>query len=376
MGSIYKRGSIYWIAYVDRRGRQHCETSRLKGVRPGTNHNDAKRLLADREGKIAEGIQVTPDASRFTFTNAAQLVTDNYIARGLKTLVDTQRRIDCYLKPHFGDLRLTEITTDVVDAFVAERKKANATNSEINRQLGVLKRAFSLAMRARKVFARPHIEMLKEPAPRTGFFEYPDFVQVRDLLLAHVRPLIEFIYITGWRWDSEARPLRWDQIDFHHGTVTIPPGQTKGGEGRTFVMTAELRKLLKRQREATDRLEEKAGETCPLVFHQDGQLIRYFYRPWREACAAAKVPGKLLHDMRRTAIRNLVRAGVSERVAMQMCGHKTRSIFDRYNITSERDLRNAATLLSAHHKTLARNARTTKSLQLARTRKTRSKKAA
>jgi integrase len=285
------------------------------------------------------------------------LVADNYVARGRKTLKDTQRRIDNHLMPHFGDLRMTEITSDVIDAFVAARKTADATNSEINRELGVLRRAFTLATRARKVFAKPHIEMLKEPAPRAGFFDYGQFVKVRDQLPLELRPLIAFIYITGWRWHSEARALTWSQVDFANGTITIAPGQTKGGEGRTFIMTAELRKLLKAQRKVTDRLDARSEAPCSWVFHRQGEPIAHFYRRWRAACDAAKVPGRLLHDMRRTAIRNLIRAGVSERVAMQMCGHKTRSIFDRYNITSDRDLRSASTLLSAHHKTLAQQAK-------------------
>jgi integrase len=219
-------------------------------------------------------------------------------------------------------------------------------------------------IRARKVFARPHIEMLKEPAPRAGFFEHAEFIRVRDLMPLDVQPLIEFICITGWRWKSEAWSLTWAQVDFSSGTVTIAPGQTKGGEGRLFVMTPELRKILKAQRNAGDASEAATGKPCPLVFHRDGEPLKEFYKAWRKACESAKVPGRLLHDMRRTAIRNLIRAGVSERVAMQMCGHKTRSIFDRYNITSDRDLRSAAVLLSAHHKTLARQASTTKSLQL------------
>src|SRR5262249_36876006 len=88
---------------------------------------------------------------------------------------------------------------------------------------------------------------------------------------------------------------------------------------------------------------------------REGEFLPEFYKPWRAACEAAKVPGRLLHDMRRTAIRNLVRAGGSDRGAIQIRGHKTRSIFDRYNITSERDLRDAAALLSAHHKALMRH---------------------
>ena len=117
-------------------------------------------------------------------------------------------------------------------------------------------------------------------------------------------------------------------------------------------MTTELKKLLKAQRKAADA-PEAAGQPCPLVFHRNGKQIENFYGTWKNACDAAKVPGRLIHDLRRTAIRNLVRAGVSEGVAMKMCGHKTRAIFDRYNVTSERDLRAAAAMLTAHHRELS-----------------------
>lgn len=196
MGSIYKRGNIYSIAYVDRRGRQHCESSRLKGVRPGRNHNDAKRLLADRESTITDAVPVTPDSSKFTFADAAQLVIDNYIRRERRALADMQRRLDKHLSPHFGTFRMTEITADVIDAFVAGRKKTMASNGEIKRELAIVKRAFTLAMRAHKVHARPHIEMLPEAAPRSGFFEHTDFGRVCQNLPAEIAPLARFCYIT------------------------------------------------------------------------------------------------------------------------------------------------------------------------------------
>lgn len=150
------------------------------------------------------------------------------------------------------------------------------------------------------------------------------------------------------------------------GTVTIDAGKTKGGEPRIFAMTPELRKLLKAQRKHADAVEANTGKPCALVFHRNGEPLNWFYDSWRNACDTVKVPGRLLHDLRRTAIRNLVRAGVTEGVAMKMCGHKTRQIFDRYryNVSDEKDIRATAALLSAHHKALSQAARTTKSLHL------------
>ena len=90
--------------------------------------------------------------------------------------------------------------------------------------------------------------------------------------------------------------------------------------------------------EALARRRARRNPDSPLVFHRDGIPIRRWRTAWRTACQAAGVPTRFLHDCRRTAARNLIRASVPERVAMLLTGHKTRAIFDRYNIINEQEL--------------------------------------
>jgi integrase len=176
---------------------------------------------------------------------------------------------------------------------------------------------------------------------RTGFFEREQFESVRRNLPEALQPVISFAYITGWRIRSEILPLQWRQVDFKAGRVTLDAGTTKNQEARTFPLTSELHALLQEQKGKADALRRDLGIICAFVFHGNGVRIKVFRKAWLTACKKAGVPGRIPHDFRRTAVRNLVRAGIPERVAMTMTGHKTRAVFERYNIVSEGDL-NAA----------------------------------
>jgi len=134
--------------------------------------------------------------------------------------------------------------------------------------------------------------------------------------------------------------LAWADVDMLGRVLLLP--DSKNGEGRTLALEGELWEIISRQwsmREYPKR-DGTIGVSA-LVFHRQGRPVGDFRKSWQPAREAAEADGKLFHDFRRTAGRNMIRAGVSETVAMKITGHKTRSMFDRYNITSENDIRDA-----------------------------------
>ncbi len=342
---VRRTSSIWWLRYY-RDGRRHEESSHT------TRKGEAQRLLKIREGKVAEGVPVSAKVGRLRFDEAAADVITDYRVNGKRSLGDVETRIRLHLKPFFGGRRMASIATADVRRYVASRQapirledgteKPGAAAATINRELAALKRAFTLALQAGTLLHVPHIPMLKEDNVRTGFFEREEFEAVQEHLPAPLQSIITFAYFTGWRIPSEVLPLTWGQVDRRSRTIRLEPGTTKNKEGRNlpYDLLPELVDVIERQWEEHRRLAAE-GVLCPHVFHRDGAEIKGFRKAWKSACKAAGCPGKLLHDFRRTAIRNMVRAGVPDTVAMKISGHTTRSVFDRYAVANEADLRSA-----------------------------------
>lgn len=375
MGSVYsrKRSPYLWIKY-HQNGRAVRESTGTK------NEVVARRMLRARESDVERGIPIDPKVGRITFHEAAKDMLNDYKANRKKTYIDAKRRIDKHLAPFFGNRRLTSITTSDIRAFIAKRladtyirsgrrtKLRNGTwhelpevqrpvsVGEINRELTVLKQMFSLAVEAGKLHRKPHIAMLREDNVRVGFFEHEQYQAVLAHLPEAMRAVVTFAYVTGWRINSEVLTLQWRQVDLRVGEVQLDPGTTKNREGRVFYLTPELQQLLTDQRLSAKEIQcQKKMIVQHVFFHRSvtkagalGHLAGHrisacgFYQAWRRARTAAGCPGNIPHDFRRTAIRNMIRAGVPERVAMKLSGHKTRSVFDRYNVVSDGDLRDAS----------------------------------
>ena len=354
MGQLRKRGNVWWVRYY-RNGRRHEESSR------STRKGDAERLLRIREGDVAKGIPVTAKLGRLRFDEAVADVVTDYRVNGKKSLRDVQTRIRLHLEPFFGGRRMASITTADVRTYVASRQapieledgsaKPGAAHATINRELAVLKRAFRLSVQAGKLLHVPHVPMLAENNIRTGFFEIDEFNDVQAALPEELQGITLIAFLVGWRISSEIQTLTWGQVNREARTVRLEPGSTKNDEGRTlpYDLLPELVDVIERQWREHERLAAE-GTICPYVFHRSGRPIKGFVKAWKSACQTAGCPGKLPHDLRRTAVRNLVRAGVPEKTAMAITGHKTRSVFDRYDIVDEADLRNALGTLAGTKK--------------------------
>lgn len=363
IGEVFRRGRFYSIRYYDAQGRRRRESVRSE------KREDAERLLRKRLQAKDDGVPMDPQIGKLRFDDGAKDVINDYAINGKKSGDEVRRRIEKHLKPFFGGRRLSSITTADVRTFINERQQAiivtgkgehrrerNVSNAEINRELTTLKRIFSLAMQSGKLLHKPYIPLLQENNVRAGFFEPDQFRAVRARLPVAVQPVVTFAYITGWRIASEVLPLQWRQIDLRAGEVRLDAGTTKNGDGRLFKASDDLRALLEDRRRETTELERRHGQIIPWVFfrlvaNERGGVrkpkpIRAFTKAWKLACAEAGCPGRIPHDLRRTAVRNMVRAGVPERVAMRLTGHKTRSVFERYNIVSDGDLDAAALRLN------------------------------
>jgi integrase len=364
LGRIYKRpnSGVWWIDYSFR-GKRYRESS------GSTRRSDAKALLRKRLEEMGRGRLIGPNAENVTLCDLCRLLLDDYRVNGRKSIKRAELSANT-LKGYFGDhTRALDLTTDRVNAYISSRLENDGVKpATVQKELAALKRAFNLAVQAGLLDQVPHIPNLQLRNTRTGFFEPADFEAVLQELPEYLRPPMRFGYLTGWRVLSEVLPLTWAQVDFEAGLVRLEPGTTKNDEGRTFPFAAlpEFEALLRRQRERTSALEKATACLVPWVFHNDGERIRHYKTAWHSACVSAGVGrwkdpanrrgyvGPVVHDLRRTAVRNLVRAGVPEIVAMRLCGHKTRAIFDRYSVVNEAMLKDAVEKLARLHESAER----------------------
>lgn len=346
-----KESAIFWLAYPCRRTCGNPKCSGVHRESTGTdNRTEAVKVLRNRHGQVSHGRLTSVEVEKTAFADLAKMIEVDYEANRRKSPYRLRANLK-HLKEAFGGLPALAITTDKINAYIAERLK-EAMPATVQNELATLGRMFTLGVRAEKVAHRPYIPNLVVRNTRTGFFEVEDFQAVLEHLPDYLKPLMEFFYLTGWR-KGDVLPLQWRNVDFQAGEVRLEPGSTKNDEGRTFPFSVfpPLGALLKRQRARTTALEKQSDHIIPWVFHRHGEPIKNYDRAWKSACKNAGIPDRHVHDFRRTVVRTLERASVPRSTAMALTGHKTERVFLRYAIVSPADLKEGVAKLARLHET-------------------------
>lgn len=370
-GSLYRQpGCKTWSVKFYQNGKCIRESTGL------TDYQAARQKLNQRLGQLASGEAVDVRLERVSVADLADEALRDYRINGKKSLGHAQARWKRHLAPVFGHLRAAHVTTQALNQYVDGRKQAGAENATINRELAFLKRAFNLGYRAtpRKVQFVPAFPRLKENPPRKGFIEEEHYsVLCQNSGELWLRTLLALAFNFGLR-KEELLGLRVRQFNETHRTLNLDPGTTKNDDGRSIVLTRECLELLKAcvsGKNAEDHIltrKNHKGKNVPIrdfrvAWHKLcvkadlGEMhcpkCSSDSSEYQKRCAACKTRltyrGLILHDNRRSAVRRMVRNGIPERVAMTISGHKTRSVFDRYNIVSHADLRDAASKLENRH---------------------------
>jgi integrase len=340
---LYRRpdSETYWLSYTDNKGKRIRESA-------GTSDKDeATRILRDKQGRIARGETMLRRADRVVYEDVRNDLVTYYEVFGKRDMVEALGRL-AHLDPYFTGWKVVDIDEGAVMTYAQARQKAGAAAATINRELSTLSKMLSLAVSHRKIDRAPKIEKLKESDPRSGFVSRQQFDSIAKRLPVELAAaLVGFTF--GWRKaEILSRELR--HLDLAAGTLRLDPGETKNGRGREVRLTSELRAVLADQVARVRALEQQSGRIIPWLFPHltgphAGHMVNDLRKTWTRACRAAGLPGILFHDLRRSAVRQMVAAGISERVAMGLTGHLTRSVFDRYHIVAQADLSRAAELL-------------------------------
>ncbi len=357
VGRIFKRkmklrdGSIaedpHWQIAWYHRGREYGKSS------GSTSEVVARKRLKEKLDAIAKG-RFVPKEEKLSYRQIKQdLITDYKVQgnRSLSTMVYCLKHVDDF----FGFDRAIDITSDRVREYQAGRLAEGASRASINREVAYLGRMLSLAANSDppKLSRKPKLPMLEENNVRQGFVEHEQLLKLLENLPEYLRPLVEFLYLSGWR-KREGVNADWTWVDMAAKTITLPAEFSKNKEPRELPLTERLLEIV-RERFAQRRLG------CPYVFHHEGRPLANFKRAWRTACVnsglgnmekqpdgSKKYLGTIVHDLRRCAARNLSKAGVSEQVAMEVMGHKTRSMYRRYRIVDDKQKREALEKVQAH----------------------------
>jgi integrase len=300
-----------------------------------------KELISDSiDEKSKTAKRAIEGESVLTVADLLKLVEQDYIRERKANLATVRGQIKNHLVPTLGSMRAIDVTGAAITKYKDSRLAEEAAAASINRELSVLLRGYRIAAGEGTISRIPPIKKLKEDNVRTGFVNSEQYRALYDELPDCLKPVVCVAYHIGDR-KGELLNMMIDQVDLEHLEIRLEPGTTKNDRGRTAPIYGEMRTILS---EHIAKAKEEYP-ACRYLFHDHGEPIQSFRKSWASACKRAGLEGLLFHDLRRSAVRNLTRAGVPRPVAMQITGHRTESVYRRYDIVDSQDLAIARKLL-------------------------------
>ena len=341
---LYRRpGSrFWWMAY-------YCPDENGKAVKIQKSTKETSKVKARKVRELAVGTIATGArphmGEKVSFGDLEHGLLADYRVKGNKSAGRASIAIS-HLRDTFGGLRATQITPSALNTYLMDRTE-NAALGTVYYELSILRRAFRLAVRRGELATVPTFpDMGKLNNARQGFFTDADVALLQVELPEYLRGLAQFAYLTSWR-KMEMLNLTWDRVDWTECVVWLEGPGTKSKRARTFPFKQypALRAVLETQRDYAEQWEYRTGKIVTHVFTNQGKPIKDYDTAWRSACRRAGLEGRTMHDNRRSAVRNMIRAGIPKHTAMQLSGHVTSHVFDRYDIIDEKDLEDATAKL-------------------------------
>jgi integrase len=328
---IWKRTKFYWYEFV-------FEGRRVRASSKQCDKETAQSIASEHRSRLAKqgwGIERPKPIAVRELLNKLEV---DYKQNGKWSAQNCS--LLARVRAEFGAKMSNELTDEDVTKYKNKKLSEKYAKATINRSLETLRRACKLSKLTPPVITR----LNEKDNVRQGFFTRTEFDGLKSFLPEDLRDFVFFAFLTGMR-KSEIAALQWNDVS--ENVIRLRGVDAKTGKPRSIVCAGELASLLERRRAARALKTPGGVQMARTIFHRDGLPVNEFRKSWATACEQAKIPGRLFHDLRRTALRNLVRAGVSQTVAMKISGHTTISTFIRYDITSERDIEEAMQKLEA-----------------------------
>lgn len=327
-GSIFKdKRSPYW---------QLRYWNGTNQIRESAHTTDRREALESLQQKLAAVAQHGGGPLEVTVNLLLNLLLKDYREQDRASLYTVELRIEKHLRPAFGKIKASKLTTGHMREYKEIRLVAGAAPGTINREIAALRRAYNLGAIEDPplVYRVPRILSLKEDNVRHGFVEGAQYRQLLEALPDPIKPVFVLAYHLGMR-KGQLLKLQRDWVDIQEGVIYVLGRVTKNRRPKTAPIYGDMKAWLAMQ---LTRCQTLAPTEKLLFVWEDGSPVKNFRGSWEKACEAVGFPDLLFHDLRRTAVRNMIRAGVPDKVAMEISGHRTAAMLWRYNITDTRDV--------------------------------------